>query len=67
MNQDDTEQLSNLTADITTEINARRSDWIMNGLTDSEWNSYLKKLDAYGLKQYLDIFQKYLDRYDLDQ
>ena len=67
MNQDDTEQLSNLTADITTEINARRSDWIMNGLTDSEWNSYLKKLDAYGLKQYLGIFQKYLDRYDLDQ
>ena len=67
MNQEDTETLSNLLADIKTEINTRKSDWIMNGMTDKDWNAYLKKLDEYGMKEYLGIYQKYLDRYDLDQ
>ena len=67
MNQEDTETLSNLMADITTEIDTRKSDWVMNGMTDKDWNAYLKKLDEYGLKEYLGIFQKYLDNYDLDQ
>ena len=67
MNQDDTETLSNLMADIKTEINTRKSDWVMNGLSDQDWNSYLKKLDEYGLEEYLGIYQKYLDTYDLDQ
>lgn len=67
MNQDDTETLSNLMADIKTEINTRKSDWVMNGMSDQDWNSYLKKLDEYGLEEYLGIYQKYLDTYDLDQ
>ena len=63
MSQEDTEELSNLQADITKTINAKKSDWIMNGFTDADWDKYLKDLDAYGLQDYLDIFQKYLDSY----
>ena len=63
MSQEDTEELSNLQADITKTINATRSDWIMNGFTDAEWDEYLKSLDAYGLNDMLEIFQKYLDDY----
>lgn len=63
MNQEDTEQLSNLQADITKTINATRADWIMNGFTDSDWDAYLKSLDEYGLPELLEIFQKYLDAY----
>ena len=63
MSTDDTEQLSNLMADISTCINTHKSDWIMNGFTDDDWNSYLSELDAYGLPEYLEIFQKYLDKY----
>lgn len=63
MSQEDTEELSNLQADIQKTINAKKSDWIMNGFTDADWDQYLKDLDAYGLEDYLSIFQKYLDSY----
>lgn len=63
MSQEDTEELSNLQADIQKTINAKKSDWIMNGFTDVDWDQYLKDLDAYGLEDYLSIFQKYLDSY----
>ena len=63
MTQEDTEDLSNLQTDITKKINATRSDWIMNGFTDSDWDEYLQSLDAYGLEDLLAIFQKYLDAY----
>lgn len=63
MSQEDTEELSNLQADIVKTINANKSDWIMNGFTDADWDKYLKDLDAYGLQDYLAIFQKYLDAF----
>lgn len=63
MSQEDTEELSNLQADIQKTINANKSDWIMNGFTDADWDKYLKDLDAYGLQDYLAIFQKYLDEF----
>jgi putative aldouronate transport system substrate-binding protein len=63
MSTDDTEELSNLMADISTCINTHKSDWIMNGLSDADWDSYLSELEAYGLEDYLAIFQKYLDKY----
>ena len=63
MSQEDTEELSNLQADIQKTINANKSDWIMNGFTDADWDQYLKDLDAYGLQDYLAIFQKYLDAF----
>ena len=63
MSQEDTEELSNLQADIHKTINANKSDWIMNGFTDADWDQYLKDLDAYGLQDYLAIFQKYLDAF----
>lgn len=63
MSQEDTEELSNLQTDITKTINAARSEWIMNGFTDSDWDAYLKSLDDYGLEDLLAIFQKYLDAY----
>lgn len=63
MNQADTEDLSNMQTDISKTINAKRSDWIMNGFTDADWEEYVKSLDAYGLKDLLEIYQKYLDAY----
>ena len=66
MAREDTEQLSNLQADITKTINAKKSDWIMNGLTDADWDEYIASLEAYGLEEYLAIYQKYLDAYYAD-
>lgn len=63
MSQEDTEELSNLQADISKTINAKKADWIMNGFTDEDWNAYLEELNAYGMEDYLAIFQKYLDNF----
>ena len=63
MNMDDTEELSNLQADITKTINAAKSNWVMNGFSDADWEQFKDDLDAYGLEDFLAIYQKYLDAF----
>jgi len=63
MNMDDTEELSNLQADITKTINAAKSNWVMNGFDDSDWEQLQDDLDAYGMEDYLEIYQKYFDAF----
>ena len=61
MDQEDTKRLANLQTDLEKLMNTKKADWIKNGVTDEEWSQYLKDLDAYGLQEYLEIHQKYLD------
>ncbi|MBQ6469066.1 MAG: extracellular solute-binding protein [Lachnospiraceae bacterium] len=63
MTTDDTKTISDLQADITKRINTAKSDWVMNGFTDADWDQLQKDLEAYRLGDYLAIFQKYLDAY----
>lgn len=63
MSIEDTTQVSNLEADLSTYINTCKADWIMNGMASGSWEEYLSKLEAYGLSDYLAIMQKYLDAY----
>lgn len=63
MSADDTKRISDLSADVVKVINEKKSDWIMNGCSDKAWNSYLKELEDYGLTEYMEIYQKYLDKY----
>jgi putative aldouronate transport system substrate-binding protein len=63
MTTEDTKEISNLQADIHKCIASAKSDWIMNGFTDADWDQLQKDLEAYGLEKYLSIFQKYVDEY----
>ena len=63
MNTEDTTTVSNLMADIMKCINTFKSNSIMNGFTDADWDQLQADLDAYGLQQFLEIHQKYLDAY----
>ncbi|MCQ2509419.1 MAG: extracellular solute-binding protein [Lachnospiraceae bacterium] len=63
MSTDDTKRLSDLTTDITKCINTAKSDWVMNGFTDADWDQLQSDLAAYGLEEQLSIFQKYCDAY----
>ena len=63
MSREDNEKLSNLQADISKTINAKKSDWIMNGFTDSDWYEYIDWLHKHGREEYLSIIQKYLDSF----
>ena len=63
MSTEDTKKISDLSADISKCINTAKADWVMNGFTDADWDKLQSDLDAYGLKDYLAIYQKYLDAY----
>lgn len=63
MTQDDTKRISDLQADISKLINAEKSDWIMNGFTDADWDQYISDLEGYGMEEWLGIYQKYLDEF----
>ena len=63
MTTEDTKEISNLQADIHKCIASAKSDWIMNGFTDADWDQLQTDLQAYGLEKYLSIFQKYVDEY----
>ena len=41
----------------------KKADWILNGGIEKEWDSYLEKMEKYGLSDYLSIKQKYFDNY----
>ena len=63
MSIDDTNKVSQYDTDIKKYAEQKKADWILNGGIDKEWDSYLKKLDKYGLQDYLKIKQKYFDSY----
>jgi putative aldouronate transport system substrate-binding protein len=54
-------ELSLLEVDLIPFIDQFRDDAILNGLTDSKWNAYVKELDTYRYKDYLEFKQKYYD------
>ncbi|MBQ0001303.1 MAG: extracellular solute-binding protein [Clostridiales bacterium] len=66
MSMDDVEEISNLEADLAKATNAAKSDFVMNGFGDDEWDALQDSLDAYGMEDYVAIFQKYVDAYYAD-
>lgn len=63
MSNEDTNKVSQYDADIRKYVEQKKADWILNGVIDKEWDEYIKKLDSYGLQDYLAIKQKYFDSY----
>ena len=63
MSAEDTKTVSNLLADIQKCINTAKSDWVMNGFGDAEWNKLQSDLKAYKLDDLIAIYQKYVDKY----
>lgn len=63
MSQEDTDKLNQYETDLKKYTNQMRADWVMNGGVEEGWEAYIQKLDEYGLQEYLEIRQKYLDDY----
>ncbi len=63
MSIDDTNRVSQLDTDIKKYAEQKKADWILNGGIEEEWDSYLRKMEDYGLSEYLAIKQKYFDQY----
>ena len=63
MSIDDTNKVSQYDTDIKKYAEQKKADWILNGGIEEEWDSYLEKMEDYGLSDYLAIKQKYFDQY----
>ncbi len=63
MTAEDTEKLANIQTDLVSYLNSSKAEFIRDGITDASWKDYLKNVDDYGVAEYLDIYQKYLDDY----
>ena len=63
MSIEDTNKVSQYDTDIKKYAEQKKADWILNGGIEKEWDSYLKKMEQYGLTDYLSIKQKYFDQY----
>ena len=63
MSIDDTNKVSQYDTDIKKYAEQKKADWILNGGIEEEWDSYLEKMEKYGLSDYLSIKQKYFDQY----
>ncbi len=64
MTREDNEEISNIQADVTKSIDAHKSDWIMNGFTDADWDVYLAELKDYRIDKLLEVYQKYYDNFN---
>lgn len=63
MSMEDTNRVSQLDTDIKKYAEQMKASWILNGGIEAEWESYIKKMEDYGLSEYLQIKQKYFDNY----
>lgn len=63
MSTEDTKRCSDLYADTAKCINVVKSDWVMNGFKEADWEKLQKDLEAYGMPELLQINQKYFDAY----
>ena len=67
MTQEDLDKLAHIEADMKDYIYRKRSEWIVNGNIDQEWDAYKQELEKYGLSEYLTIKQKYYDQYQANK
>lgn len=63
MSMEDTNRVSQLDTDIKKYAEQMKASWILNGGIEEEWDFYLKKMEDYGLSEYVAIKQKYFDAY----
>lgn len=62
--KEESQKLATIGNDLNTYINSMYAKWIMSGGIENEWDSYLKKLNDMGLKDYVGIYQTALERYN---
>lgn len=57
------QELPTLTTDIGSYVQTTRAKWIIKGNIDQEWDSYMKQLNAMGLKRLVEIRTDAYNRY----
>lgn len=63
MSQEDLDNITRYTTDLDSYVSRMKSEFVMNGKVEENWDEYIKTLGGYGLDEYLEIMQSNLDAY----
>ncbi|WP_303973970.1 ABC transporter substrate-binding protein [Streptococcus merionis] len=63
METEDLEKIDLISADLMDFVNRKRSEWIVNGGIEKEWDAYIAELKRFKLDEFVAIKQKYYDDY----
>ncbi|MCL1820815.1 MAG: extracellular solute-binding protein [Oscillospiraceae bacterium] len=61
---DDASELQRLFADIESLMRERISNFIINGVTDASWQTFLDEAENIGVGRYLELYQSYYDAFN---
>ena len=63
MEQQDIVRISEIETDLKVYAEQIKAGIVKDGITDEEWNAYLKKMDEMGLSELLELKQKGFDQF----
>lgn len=58
LSEDDNDTLALITTDLLNYTNEKRAQWLAYGGVEAEWDEYLNNLNARGLEEYMEIYQR---------
>lgn len=63
MKDEDTKRINEIEADLFPYLEQKRAEFIIDGITDEQWEDYLNELERLNLSEYLEIKQENYDNY----
>ena len=58
---EDNDRINEIAPDIIGKAEEMRAEWLARGGVDEQWDDYIATLNAMGLQEYIDIYQKTYD------
>lgn len=62
MTNDELNRLTQIQPTVSDIVDRYLNEWVINGVTDDNWNAYLDELSAAGVQDIVDIYQAAVDR-----
>lgn len=63
MDNEDSSRADQILADLNPYINQKRAEWIIGGVTDEEWATYLTELERLNLPELMEIYERNYENY----
>ena len=63
MNNEDSARAYQILADLNPYVEQMRAEWIIGGISDEEWDTYLEELERLNLPELMEIYERNYEQY----
>ena len=63
MNDEDANRIAAIEADLLPFIDQKRAEFVINGITDEQWEEYVQELDRFNMPELMEIRQSNYDNF----